>query len=116
MNIGPEASPAARQIEHWYQEILESMVQAARVTVGTTPGRLSPVNGPVLALAHEQTWRHSVVRAQHATTAEDWALLTVDEEAATYQHLLSRTAAMFRVDEDEILAAQSTQGYRHHPR
>lgn len=115
MEAGSPATSAVRQIELWYKQYIESFVQEARQG-GATPGRTSPINGAVLATAHEQAWRHAVVRASRSTNASDWQALTVAHEASVYEELLGWTAQKYRVSEADIHDAQSAQGYRHHPR
>ena len=110
------ASAAARQIEYWYKHYLDGLVQEARTTVAGSPGRLSPINGAVMAQAHEQAWRHAVVRAQRSCNPSEWAQLSVADEQASYQDLLRWSAAKYRVDEEDVKNAQTSQGYRHHPR
>ena len=116
MEAGSPATSAVRQIELWYKQYIESFVQEARQQGSATPGRTSTINGAVLATAHEQAWRHAVVRASRSTNASDWQALTVAHEASVYEQLLGWTAQKYRVSEADIHDAQSAQGYRHHPR
>jgi len=121
-SVEPEghATDAVRQVEYWYRDcvdgfVREGMARPASVAAGV-PGRPQEINAPVLAYAHEQAWRHAVVRAQRSSEPGDWAALTVVHEAASYEHLLGWTAATYGVSEDEIRSVQTTRGYRHHSR
>ena len=116
MEAGSPATSAVRQVELWYKQYIESLVQEARDQGSPAPGRRSPINGAVLASAHEQAWRHAVVRAARSTNPQDWQAMTVAHEASAYEQLLSWTAEKYRVSEADIRDAQSAQGYRHHPR
>jgi hypothetical protein len=110
------ATEAVRQIEFWYQEQLDFFVQEGCVRQGGTPERPATVTPNILAFAHEQAWRHGIVRAQRSTLPEDWATMTVTHEAAAYEHLLSWAARTYDINEDDVRGAQTTRGYRHHPR
>ena len=113
---GSPATSAVRQVELWYKQFIDDFVQEGRQQAGSAPGRPSPITGAVLATAHEQAWRHAVVRASRSTSAQDWQAMTVTHEAAAYEHLLGWTAQKYRVAEDDIRAAQTARGYRHFPR
>lgn len=109
-------SAAVRQIEYWYKHYLDAQVQEARSIISATPGRLSPVNPAVMARAHEQAWRHAIVRAQRNVEPEEWGELTVEAEAACYQTLLEWGCLSHHVELADVVAVQTSQGYRHHPR
>jgi hypothetical protein len=115
-----QAPEAVRQVEFWYRDFIDAFVVEGRVrpahTEPRTPAVPSEINGSVLAYAHEQAWRHAVVRAQASSNALDWAALTVVHESTAYEHLLGWTAATYGVPEVEIRAVQTSRGYRHHPR
>jgi hypothetical protein len=113
------AAYAVRQIEVWYKQYLDPFVQEGREQAAidaASAARVAPISGPVLAYAHEQAWRHAVVRAQKSANPAAWAELTVEHEAFAYEDLLAWTAAKYRVDVDVVRQAQSAQGYRHFPR
>lgn len=113
---GSRATAAVRQIEYWYKQYIDSFVQEDRRASGSAPGRPGPITATVIASAHEQAWRHAVVRAQRSTHASEWEALSVTHEAAAYQHLLGWTSTKYRVNEADVLTAQTVEGYRHHPR
>ena len=115
-----DAKVAVRQIEYWYKYYIDSFVQEGR-TRPITPGvgqsdQPSNANGAVLAYAHEQAWRHAVVRAQRSANARDWAQLTAMQEANAYESLLAWSAVKYRVPEGDIRDVQTSRGYRHHAR
>lgn len=116
MDVDARATAAVRQIELCYKQFIDSFVQDGRTQVSGLPGRPGPLNAEVLAYAHEQAWRHGIVKAQRTTNPQEWALLTVTHEAAAYEHLLGWAAAKYRVSEADVAAAQSSRGYRHFPR
>ena len=116
MPSGTSATGAVRQVEYWYKQHIDAFVQEGRERQSGVPGQSAPIDASVLAYAHEQAWRHGIVRAQRSVDAQDWANLTVAHEAATYEHLLSWAADTYGVTEDEIRGAQTSRGYRHHPR
>lgn len=119
-NTGGQAADAIRQVEYWYKQYIDSFVQEGRSQQfeadDTASVRPKLINSSVLAYAHEQAWRHAVVRAQRSSNPRDWAALTVLDESNAYEHLLSWTAEKYRVSEDEIRDVQTTRGYRHHAR
>ncbi|MCX6432663.1 MAG: hypothetical protein NTX29_07690 [Actinobacteria bacterium] len=115
-----DAKVAVRQIEYWYKHYIDSFVQEGRTRpldhgVGQSD-QPSNTNGSVLAYAHEQAWRHAVVRAQRSANARDWAALTAMQEANAYESLLAWSAVKYRVPEDDIRGVQTSRGYRHHAR
>jgi hypothetical protein len=113
------AADAVRQIEVWYKQYLDAFVQEGREQAAKeagSPARLAPISAPVLAYAHEQAWRHGVVRAQKSANPTAWAEVTVEHEAFTYESLLDWTATKYRVDIAAVHEAQTVQGYRHFPR
>ena len=117
MNVRAQGSTAVRQIEHCYRDCIDDFVREGRTRVpDATPEQPSPINGPVLAYAHELAWRHGIVRAARASDPHDWAAMTVAHEGAAYEHLLGWTATTYGVPEEDVRASQTRQGYRHHPR
>jgi hypothetical protein len=119
MEPAGHAADAVRQIEVWYKQYLGPFVDEAReraASEGAAVTRMAPITGAVLAHAHEQAWRHGVVRAQKTTNPIAWAEMTVAHEAGAYDTLLRWTASKYRVDEDAIREAQTAHGYRHFPR
>ena len=116
MEASPRATAAVRQIEVCYKQYLDDFVKEGREKFTTIPGKPGPITGAVIAYAHEQAWRHGIVKAQRSTSPPEWSLLTVTHEAAAYEHLLGWAAAKYRVSEADVTAAQTTRGYRHLPR
>ncbi len=115
-----DAKVAVRQIEYWYKHYIDSFVQEGRsqaLDADDIPSaRPSLINSSVLAYAHEQAWRHAVVRAQRSSNPRDWAALTVIDESTAYENLLAWTAGKYRVSEHDIRDVQTSRGYRHHAR
>lgn len=116
MDPAGRATEAVHSIEQWYRHHIDAFVQEGRARASAAPGSLPDVDGSVLAYAHELAWRQAVVRAAQTVTPTDWAALTVAHEAAAYEHLLGWTAVTYGIREPEVRAAQTTRGYRHHPR
>lgn len=117
MNVRAQGSSAVRQIEHWYRECIDDFVQeGCAKAADATPEQPGAITGPVLAYAHEQAWRHGIVRAAKASDPHDWAAMTVAHEGAAYEHLLGWTAGKYGVPEDDVRGSQTRQGYRHHER
>ncbi len=119
-NPGGQAADAVRQVEYWYKQYIDSFVQEGRsqaLDADEIPSaRPSLINSSVLAYAHEQAWRHAVVRAQRSSNPRDWAALTVIDESTAYENLLAWTAGKYRVSEHDIRDVQTSRGYRHHAR
>jgi hypothetical protein len=104
-----QATDAVRLVEHWYRHYI-AIIVAERLADTTE------VTGPLLAVAHEQSWRHAVVAAARQSDPAGWQALTVVHEAAAYEHLLGWTAGTYGVPEAEVRASQTTTGYRKQPR
>jgi hypothetical protein len=104
-----QATGAVRLVEHWYRHHI-AIIVAERLA------DTAEVTGPLLAIAHEQAWRHAIVAAARQSDPSDWTALTVVHEAATYEHLLGWAAGTYGVPEAEVRAAQTTTGYRKQPR
>jgi hypothetical protein len=104
-----QATGAVRLVEQWYRHHIVIIV--AERLAGT-----AEVTGPLLAVAHEQAWRHAVVAAAQQSDPADWMALTVVHEAAAYEYLLGWAAGNYGVPEAEVRAAQTTTGYRKQPR
>lgn len=116
MDAVPRATAAVRQIEICYKQSVDDFVKDGRARLSAVPGKPGPITGAVIAYAHEQAWRHGIVKAQRMANPSEWALLTVTHEAAAYEHLLGWTAAKYQVSEADVAAAQTSRGYRHQPR
>jgi hypothetical protein len=103
---------AVRQIETGYKFFIDDFVRDVRAEAAEGTGHPVPLTPGIIATAHERAWRHGVVRAARATSALEWARLTVGHEAAVYEHLLGWTAAKYHVDEAAVRAAQPKATYR----
>ena len=104
-----QAISAVRLVEHWYRHHIAIIVTEH---LAGTP----EVTGRLLAIAHEQAWRHAVVAAAKQSDPAEWSALTVVHEAAAYEYLLGWAAGSYGVPEVEVRAAQTTTGYRKQPR